>query len=337
MSQKAVLAVDKRVELLYSILLNTSWRDIGIVKRDYPYKLKLLEFSKAFKEHDAVVLCEELIRKGFVFDALHAFAVHLSEPPNIALIKPLTEDLVERAGSLDTLMEFAEKIKNYYDDTNFEDFWKRNTDFYRRVRENAEKYINLNKIVGIIEDYFELKKDKYFVVLLTLSKFSYGHSINGEEVYAFIQPTKISEEGLPEYKSWDTIVHEFSHSFVNPLTDEFESEFKNTDKLLKCAESKMKRLFSRFLGFLSKSIREEAFRDWKTFVNEHVVTAIVLRIAEQLGYIDSNRLEKFLSFYEKRGLVYIKPVYKILLNYNRVEYSSFREFYPEIVKVFNSI
>lgn len=77
MSQKAVLAVGKRVELLYSILLNTSWRDIGIVKRDYPYKLKLLEFSKAFKEHDAVVLCEELIRKGFVFDALHAFCCTL--------------------------------------------------------------------------------------------------------------------------------------------------------------------------------------------------------------------------------------------------------------------
>jgi len=219
----------------------------------------------------------------------------------------------------------------------FENFWKENIDFYRRVKENAEKYIDLNKIINIIEDYFGLKKDKYFVVLLTLSKFSYGHSINGKEVYAFIQPTKISEEGLPEYRSWDTIIHEFSHSFVNPLTDEFESKFKNTDKLLKCAESKMKGLFSRLLSFLSKSIREEAFRDWKTFVNEHVVTAIVLRIAEQLGYIDSNKLEKFLLFYEKRGLVYIKPIYKTLLNYDRVKYSSFREFYSKIVKVFNSI
>ena len=92
MLQRAFLAVDKKVELLYSILLNTSWRDIGVMKRDYSYKLRLIEFSKAFKEHDA-------------------FAVRLSEPLNITLVKPPTEDLVERAGALDVLIEFAEKIK----------------------------------------------------------------------------------------------------------------------------------------------------------------------------------------------------------------------------------
>lgn len=332
----ASLAVDKRIELLYSILLNTSWRNIGIIEKDYPYKLKLIKFSEAFKEHKAVVLCEELIRRGFVFDALHAFVVHLSDSPSLALTKPLTEDLVERVRDPDILMEFAVRIKSYYDDSGFEEFWRKNIGFYRRVEENAKKYINLNKIVDIIEDYFGLKKGKYSVVLLTLSKYSYGYSI-GDEAYAFVQPTTINEEGLPEYRSWDSIIHELSHSFVNPLTEEFETDFMNTDKLLECAQSVMKRLISGLLGSLSKSIKGEAYGDWKTFVNEHIVAATVLRIAEKLGYLNSDRLEKFLKFYERRGLIYIKSVYKTLLNYDRAKYSSFKEFYPEIVKLFNSI
>jgi len=332
----ASLAVDKRAELLYSILLNTSWRDVGIMEKDYPYKLRLVKFSEAFKEHKAVVLCEELIRRGFVFDALHAFAVHLSDPPSLALAKPLTEDLVERAGTPDILMEFAARIKSYYDDSSFEEFWRKNIEFYRRVEKNAERYINLNKIVNIIEDYFGLKKGKYSVVLLTLSRYSYGYSIS-DEVYAFVQPTTINEEGLPEYRSWDSIIHELSHSFVNPLTEEFESDFMNADKLFECAQSIMKRLFSGLLGSLSKSIKEEAYGDWKTFVNEHIVVATVLRIAEKLGYLNSDRLERFLQFYERRGLVYIRSVYKTLLNYDRAKYSSFKEFYPEIIKLFNGI
>jgi len=333
----ASLAVDRRIELLYSILLNTSWRDIGIMKRNYPYKLRLVKFSEALKEHKAVVLCEELIRRGFVFDALHAFAVHLSDPPSLTLAKPLTEDLVKRAGTPDILMEFTARIKSYYDDSSFEEFWRKNIEFYRRVEENAKKYINLNKIVDIIEDYFGLKKGKYSVVLLALSRYSYGYSIGDKEAYAFVQPTTINEEGLPEYRSWGSIIHELSHSFVNPLTEEFETDFMNIDKLLECAQSVMKRLISGLLGSLSKSIEEEAYGDWKTFVNEHIVAATVLRIAEKLGYLNSDRLERFLQFYERRELVYIRSVYKTLLNYDRAKYSSFKEFYPEIVKLFNGI
>ena len=95
----------------------------------------------------------------------------------------------------------------------------------------------------------------------------------------FIQPTGISREGLPEYRSWDIIIHEFSYSFINPLTEEFESEFRNTSKLLKYAESRMKGLFSSLLGFLSKPIKEQAYKDWRTFINEHIVVATVLKIA----------------------------------------------------------
>ena len=234
-------------------------------------------------------------------------------------------------------MEFTARIKSYYDDSSFEEFWRKNIEFYRRVEENAKKYINLNKIVDIIEDYFGLKKGKYSVVLLALSRYSYGYSIGDKEAYAFVQPTTINEEGLPEYRSWGSIIHELSHSFVNPLTEEFETDFMNIDKLLECAQSVMKRLISGLLGSLSKSIEEEAYGDWKTFVNEHIVAATVLRIAEKLGYLNSDRLERFLQFYERRELVYIRSVYKTLLNYDRAKYSSFKEFYPEIVKLFNGI
>jgi len=48
-------------------------------------------------------------------------------------------------------------------------------------------------------------------------------------------------------------------------------------------------------------------------------------------------LYSYIDFYEERGWIYMKPLYNLLYQYDRRVYGSFREFYPQIVDLFDTI
>lgn len=331
------LRVEKRIELLYSILIFTSWRNLGICSDAHCYKDHMLNYFKPYSNHKAVRSCEKLIKSGFAFDATHGLMMHLSEPPELEVIVPLSKYVIKRAGGIAAIMEFVNALRIFYLDSNFEEFWNSHLQFYRRVEENARKYIKLEEIVRVLEEYFGLKKKEYHVVLLLLSKYSYGYEIDNSITYAFISPTRIGSSGVPEYKSWDPVLHELSHSFINPITEEFSSDFKNPEALLRPVKDKVKRVWDELLGSLSKELVEEAYKDWKSYINEHLVEAVKLKIAEQLGFMDPHKLRRAFSYYESRGFIYMKLVYNLLSRYDRSKYASFRDFYPEIVSTLNNL
>ena len=207
-----------------------------------------------------------------------------------------------RVGGVEVLKEFAEVLREFYYDSNFEDFWSSHLDFYRKVEENANERIKLNKIVNVLEEYFGIKKREYHVVLLLLSKHSYGYRINHSIVYSFIDPTRISDGGIPEYRG-DVIIREFSHSFINPITEEFLEEFKNPEALLEPVRDKLRNLWGELLGPLKfkEELLEEISKNWESYINEHLVEAVKLKIAEELGFLDSLNWRKRLNATKTQG------------------------------------
>ena len=338
MSVQVSLRVDERIELLYSVLIFTSWRKVGVWRGECFYKDDMLNFFKPYNDHSSVRFCEELIRSGFAFDAMHGFMMHLSVP-GFEVSIPFPKDLTERVRDVGVLMEFAEALKTFYLDSDFMEFWSSHTGFYRVMEENSRRYIKPVEMVRILEDYFGAKKESYRIILLPLSRFSYGYCIDDLTAYAFIAPTGIGDDGVPEYRSLDPVIHELSHSFIDPLTEEFSGDFKNPENLLKPVRSKVKKVMGELLeptGVDEKTV-EKACEDWKYYVNEHLVEAVKLKIAEQLGFLDPSKLENMFSYYEERGFVYMRPVYNILSRYDRSKYESFRNFYPEIINALNRL
>ena len=330
MAARPALGVDKWVELLYSVLALTSWREVGMLGPGLPYARDVFRFSEPLRGHAAAKLLEELISRGFAFDALHCFAAHLSEPPELGLADPLSEDLVERAGGREPLVELARALGDSYRESGFERFWEGHLGFYQEVERRAREFIDVGRIVGLLEGFFGFRMTGYRVVLLPLSKMSYGCTVRGV-AYAFVAPTRVGEGGLPELRSWDPVLHELSHAFVDVVVEEHAEELSGL-------AGRVRELARRVLEGLPAppSVRadalERACADPRWYVGEHVVEAVKLRIAESLGLLDSRSLERLLRQCEARGLAYMRVVYGALSRYDRSRFRSFREFFPEVVE-----
>jgi len=313
---KCSIRVDKRIELLTAVQLFTSWRNIGIWKEDYPYKKAMIDFFNPYSEHKAVKLCEELIKRGFTFDAPVGFMMHFSEPPELEVVIPFSKYHISRAGGEALLREFAKALKDFYHDSNFEEFWRRHLDFYRLIEEHASANIQLEKTVKMLEDFFGIEQKGYHVVLAPLFYGNYGYAIKVDDkqiLYAFLGPFRV-KNGIPEFGA--ALFHEFAHNFVNPLTDEFLSEYRDFWALYRPIESFMEKM---------------AYGDPSTMINEHIIRAIELKVRSPKD------IQKALRNEEKKGFAYIRPIFNLLSKYDRAKYRTFREFYPEIIDLMNSI
>jgi hypothetical protein len=105
-------------------------------------------------------------------------------------------------------------------------------------------------------------------------------------------------------------VHEFGHSFVNPIVDKLPDEvFIKTEKLFEPLKSKME---------------AQGYNDWKVCVYEHFVRAGEILISEQLG--DKEGAEKLRKEYvQDRQFKYIPIIIPELKKFSDGKYKSYYE------------
>jgi len=322
--EKYSMRVDKRIELLTAVQLFTSWRETGLWALSYPYKEDMLEFFRPYSSHKAVALCETPINS--YIDPV-GFMMHLSDPPELEIVIPVSESHFYRGSSVAAaLEEFAEALRSFYVESRFEEFWNSHQDFYDNVERRAYSDIPLESTVKTLEDYFGTKQHAYRVILapLRLGNYAYWIKVSDSfDIYAFLGPWKI-EENIPLFGASNILFHEFAHSFVNPLTEEFSQAYKNPSRLYEPIENRM-----RSLGY----------GGWGAMISEHIIRAVQIKVYKKKELTPSLVLstEGYLDYEETNGFIYIKPLFDLLSEYDRDSYRSFREFYPEIVELFNAI
>jgi len=104
------IKVDKRLELLTAVQLFTDWANIGIWKQNYTYKKDIMDFFRPYSGHQAMAIFSTLLESGFSYDAPVGFMMHLSDPPELMIVEPFSEYLVNRAsnaGGITILEQFT--------------------------------------------------------------------------------------------------------------------------------------------------------------------------------------------------------------------------------------
>ena len=327
------ISIDPRIELISVVQLLSDYPLLS--QHDFQYKKGVLKYFSPYKSLPAVQKFKEMSEKGFSYDAPPAAMLYLSDPPELKNVLPFTNfnDIVGRAGGEENLKAFIGDLRDFAIKSDFMDFFNAHKDYYSTLVRNVETNLGKYKDMTILGDFYGVSKNSYNIIIATLyPNGGYGPQIESEpskyDLYCIIGP----------FFSKDTLKlivwHEFSHSFINPVTAQYIDE--------------VNKYFKIFLPIIGKDISgSEAYLHWKYYVSENIVRAVVDKLNEEaieqeFGKDVAEKLSSETLLYKdivKHGFIYIRGIYDLLDNYekNRDNYPTFIDFYPEILDYFSEI
>lgn len=323
--------IDPRMELLAVVqALGTYDQQFDLITNmSFNYKDDIMKYFSNFSKHEAVKQFDSMSRSGFSFDAPPTAMLYLSNPLNLEVKKDFDDEIKSRA-TKESLNKLAKELKNFGVDTKFQEFFKSHMDFYNSVVEKNAEVMGNSNYISYLEQYYGMKQNSYNIILAPMfHSGGFGPKIEAEnglyDVYSIEGPNSL-KGNIPMFGDKEGFkylaLHEFSHSFVNSLTEENLEEVNKYKKLYEPIQDKMVK---------------QAYSRWDISVNEHIVRAVVARIT----YINSGsqEYEKVIAYEKDRGFLYIDELVKKLEEFekNRDKYKSFKEFYPELIKVFDKI
>lgn len=319
--------IDPRIELFNIIAMQAGHN--GMTLSNISYKQECLNYFSAYKNLEAPKPLMETWKKGWAVDDPMTFLLYLDFDFNLK--NGLSSEIIERGGGIEQINKLAASFKKFSKESDFQTFFNETqNNFYKQILFNVKYNFKDFKGVEYLENYYGEKCNSYNLILNINS--GYGNfgkqvtSVNGIDLYAIVETTTNSGD-LPTYFSTisiiDLIIHEFSHGFVNPVIDPFRKEL-----------SKNKNLYEP----IAKSMQAQAYWNWLTTVNEHIVRAIVTRITEQMYGKEFNE-KSFYKLMIARRFIYIDAIIERLKFYenNRDSYKNFKEFAPKLIEVFDTI
>jgi hypothetical protein len=252
-----------------------------------------------------------------------------NNPPEFEQITPYSKDLIMRAGGESVLKDFADKLRAFVKETNFMKFYNDHQKFYNHIQNNIIKTIGDTNYTKLLEDYYGEIKHSYNILPAPLfHNGGYGPQVQTQEgldVFNVAGPMSYSNGDLSfgnkDYLLY-ILLHEFSHSFVNPVTAKFSDQINNSTALFTPIKTQM---------------QQQAYSDWQTCVNEHLVRTVVARLALKLrGEAYKNTV---INQELNNGFIYIQKLDSLMFEYenHRDTYPTFESFYPSIVALFNSL
>ncbi len=321
-SEKRVyVTVDPRIELLAVVQHFTSWASGGHIKSKTTYKSDIDDYFGDFKRHRAIACVESLIRAGFTHDAPVRFILHHGDPPELVQESPYSDYLVRRARGKEPLRELADALRDFARKTDFMKFYRAHSTLYSSHVAAVESLLADKNYVHAIEHFFGKSAASYRVILAPLFAGGYGPGIatqDGLDLYAVLGPCGLRGErttfaclGYLE----SIILHEWSHSFVNPLVDQYYDRF-----------DKSAHLFEPIKGMM----RRQAYPSWRIALYEHIVRACEIHIRASLN--EKFNTDRAIRNQEAKGFWYIGYIDSLLTAYqtHRGRYPTFDQFVPVI-------
>ena len=224
-TSKVHVHVDERLELLTTVLHlagipGFSKSIIEIYDKD------LNRVFQPYKDHAAVAMARRMFSKT-TLDTPLILAVHLSQPPNLRLLS-FGKDEESMTLSDEDSHAFVHELPNFYGDTQFHSFFVDHSELYSKLDRTFSGTLNTlnidwfkNIYGGAVNPLFEL------LIAPELANVSVGPratSASGRtEFYAIVNCF------IPITDVLSVVVHEYNHSYVNPVVAKHLSDFTSAD------------------------------------------------------------------------------------------------------------
>lgn len=294
-----------------------------------------------FTDHPVVVRARQLRKsRGISFNAPMSLAVHVTDPPELAERVPLDPlpPGIDGRWTPSEARAFLADLRSFVREANVMEFLAGHVRLYQSATERLMTLAREARVVEWLEAFFGPRADREFVLVAGLLNGSgnYGavargisrrsgpsaHAGRVDEIFSIIGTESIDESDLPSYppRVAATIVHEFAHSFINPLVDAHEAD--------------LKAVADRLYPLVQEQMRSQAYGVPKAMMYESLVRAGTLRyLAAQRG-TEAARREAALD--RSNGFPWVERLADTLREYegNRAKYPALDAFVPRVVAFF---
>lgn len=286
----------------------------------------------AHREQAVVKLARQLrATRGVSFDACMSLAVHLHDAEKVELRvpwEPRPADLDSRWVASEA-REFLSELRQFAADTQFGDFLAAHRALHETAQRRMRELLDGQAHLEWFPEYFGPRTGASFVVAIALlnGPSNYGARCllpdGQEELYCVLGAWTKDEQGLPTFNRevLETVIHEFCHSYTNPIIDRHKAEL----------ESAGERLFAG----VSDAMARQAYGQWQTMLYESLVRACTIRYLRR----HQGPLAAWWRTKEDEGRQFrwVGDLANLLGEYEqqRDKYPTLEAFAPRIVSFFN--
>ena len=281
-----------------------------------------------YKGHPVIAYYQGLHNNNSIsYDAVMSMAVHLEIVKGVVKFVGDKTDLEKRWQNVN-IEDFMVRINQFYTDTRFHKFFQGHRAFYDEALKTYEANVMTYFHQEWYPKFYGTEPAEVFRVVIGFTNGGGNYGTNrhlpgqAKEVFAicgyYIDPkTDKAFQNGADLSS--TLIHEFNHSFVNPL---LENEANNI--LMMPIGQKLHKLSAL-------SMERQAYTNWQTVVNESIVRAAVIVYMMEQGYTNKQIQDELVSQL-CRDFAWMPELVTALRHYasHRNQYKTLHNFYPEI-------
>lgn len=324
------VSVDPRVELMSIIFHLAGHKEYneGYIES---YNKDVENHFSEYRRHPVVKLASKLRRKrGISYNAPMALAIHITDIIKLEERTPFNSNPIglDKRWKINEAREFLEKARKFIKETDFDKFNKSHQPLYNEIKNRMKKVLITEVNLTWFDNFFGAKPGANFHVILAMVNGGscYGVRIrikDSEDLYCILGVWMFDEDGIPQFDKSviPTVIHEFCHSYCNPLVDAHSTELEVVGK--------------RIYLSVRKKMKRMAYGNWLSMMYESLVRASVVR------YLMTNEgsevVKKHVYQEISKGFLWMKELTELLGEYesHRDQYTTVNDFFPKIVNFFN--
>ncbi|MBL4933724.1 DUF4932 domain-containing protein [Clostridium paridis] len=312
------VSIEPKIELLSIVQYLAD--DPTIIKENLSsdndkYSKDIASYFSKYIDDPVVTLYKKMLKTGFSYSTPPQAMLYVDD--NLKLLTNLTlpSDVISAAGNKKTLIKFFDLLSDFRKKSSFDDFYLSHIDLYKKlvstVKEKVDKLGCIDKLI----DYYGYKQNSYNFIIEPLSIGGYAARIPSKNDKFDLYDFMVIPNDDAEF--FQMVIHEFGHSYVNPLTE------KNIDEVNK---------YSNLFTPIKDAMTKEQYGSWDFCVNEHIVRAVAYRNLDTNFSSGVNR--RYIDMDTNRKFIYLDALSEKLKEYenNRNKYKTFNDFYPKLLE-----
>lgn len=324
---KLKITIDERIETLYSVAFFDNYFLVN--NHENLYKNTLKNKLNVLKNHRAVELFDSLSTKyNFSYYRTVEWILQYSNFPEFKKTKKKADNYSTVSENKEHLLdEFRKELIKFNQDSLFQKYLRAVKPLNEKVLSQVKNSKSIDKLPIYLEEYYGKKLNSYNLILSPLLHAGGFNSEiineNGEkEVYALLGPNG-EIDFVPyfdkDFIETDLILHEFGHSFVNPLIEKYAKGIESLS-------------FKYFTKELEKNGKSQGYSEWKYIFNELILRATTIHITKQK--FGEEKAKVLLDFEKSIGFGLVENIAEILKEYelNKNKYDTFDKFYPVLIE-----